>query len=57
MADLTAQEKRAFERVFGMGSGYVLNFSNRTFGNSSSTPPAATSITKKGLLGIVWANS
>jgi hypothetical protein len=31
MADLTAQEKRAFERVFGMGSGYVLNFSNRTF--------------------------
>ena len=31
MAELTAQEKRAFERVFGMGSGYVLNFSNRTF--------------------------
>jgi hypothetical protein len=31
MADLTAQEKRSFERVLGMGSGYVLNFSNRTF--------------------------
>lgn len=31
MADLTAIEKRAFERLFGMGSGYVLDFSNRTF--------------------------
>jgi hypothetical protein len=31
MADLTAKEKRAFERLLGMGSGYVLNFSNRTF--------------------------
>jgi hypothetical protein len=31
MADLTAPEKRAFERLLAMGSGYVLNFSNRTF--------------------------
>jgi hypothetical protein len=31
MADLTPQEKRDFERVLGMGDGYVLNFSNRTF--------------------------
>jgi hypothetical protein len=31
MADLTPQEKRAFERVLAMGDGYVLNFSNRTF--------------------------
>ena len=28
---LTAAEKRKLERLFGMGSGYVLNFSNRTF--------------------------
>jgi len=31
MADLTILEKRQFERLLGMGSGYVLNFSNRTF--------------------------
>jgi hypothetical protein len=31
MADLTPQEKRMFERVLEMGSGYVLNFSNRSF--------------------------
>jgi Abortive infection C-terminus len=32
MADLTNAEKRKFERIFGMGGGYVLDFSNRTFG-------------------------
>jgi len=31
MSDLSNIEKRRFERLFGMGSGYVLNFSNRTF--------------------------
>jgi hypothetical protein len=31
MSDLTNQEKRKFERIFGMGTGYVLDFSNRTF--------------------------
>lgn len=31
MSDLTPIEKRKLERLFGMGSGYVLNFSNRTF--------------------------
>lgn len=31
MADLNAIEKRKLERALGMGSGYVLNFSNRTF--------------------------
>lgn len=31
MADLTNVEKRQFERLLGMGSGYVLDFSNRTF--------------------------
>ena len=31
MSDLTASEKRKLERRFGMGSGYVLTFSNRTF--------------------------
>ncbi len=31
MADLTPLEKRSLERLFGMGGGYVLNFSNRTF--------------------------
>lgn len=31
MADLTTIEKRKLERALGMGSGYVLNFSNRTF--------------------------
>lgn len=31
MSDLTAVEKRKLERLFGMGSGYVLDFSNNTF--------------------------
>jgi hypothetical protein len=31
VADLTNLEKRQFERLLGMGSGYVLDFSNRTF--------------------------
>ena len=31
MADLSNLEKRSIEKLFGMGSGYVLNFSNRTF--------------------------
>lgn len=31
MADLTQIEKRKLERALGMGSGYVLNFSNNTF--------------------------
>jgi len=31
MSDLTSAEKRKLERALGMGSGYVLNFSNRTF--------------------------
>ena len=32
MVDLTNQEKRNLEKLFGMGSGFVLVFSNRTFG-------------------------
>lgn len=31
MSDLTNLEKRKFEQLLDMGSGYVLNFSNRTF--------------------------
>ncbi len=31
MSDLSAGEKRRLEKLFGMGSGYVLNFSDRTF--------------------------
>jgi hypothetical protein len=31
VSDLTNLEKRKFERLFEMGGGYVLNFSNRTF--------------------------
>lgn len=31
MSNLTSSEKRKLERLFGMGSGYVLDFSNRTF--------------------------
>jgi len=31
MSDLTAIEKRKLERTLGMSSGYVLDFSNRTF--------------------------
>lgn len=31
MSDLTAVEKRKFEQLLGMSSGYVLNFSNRSF--------------------------
>ena len=32
MSSLTDIEKRYFEKLFGMGSGYVLDFSNATFG-------------------------
>lgn len=32
MSDLTSIERRKLERLFGMSSGYVLNFSDRTFG-------------------------
>lgn len=31
MSDLTNAEKRNLEKLFGMSSGYVLNFSDRTF--------------------------
>ena len=31
MSDLTSTEKRKLEQLLGMGSGYVLSFSNRTF--------------------------
>jgi hypothetical protein len=31
VSDLSNIEKRKLEQLFGMGSGYVLNFSNRTF--------------------------
>ncbi len=33
MADLTWPEKRKLEQFFGMDSGYVLDFSNRSFGD------------------------
>ena len=32
MSDLSSLEKRRLEKLFGMASGYVLDFSNRTFG-------------------------
>ena len=32
MSNLSSIEKRKLERLFGMSSGYVLNFSDRTFG-------------------------
>lgn len=32
MSDLSSIERRKLERLFGMESGYVLNFSDRTFG-------------------------
>lgn len=32
MADLTTIEKQILEKLFQMGSGYVLNFSDRTMG-------------------------
>jgi hypothetical protein len=31
LSNLTQVEKRKFERLLGMGGGYVLNFSNRSF--------------------------
>lgn len=31
MADISSIERRKLERLFRMGSGYVLDFSNRTF--------------------------
>src|SRR6202011_6138897 len=31
MSDLTPFEKRRFEQLLGMASGYVLDFTNRTF--------------------------
>lgn len=32
MSDLSGSERRNLERLLGMGSGYVLDFSDRTFG-------------------------
>ena len=32
MSDLSGSERRKLEKFLGMGSGYVLNFSDRTFG-------------------------
>ncbi len=32
MSDLSITEKMKLEKLFGMESGYVLDFSNRTFG-------------------------
>lgn len=32
MSDLTGSERRKLEKLLGMGGGYVLNFSDRTFG-------------------------
>ena len=32
MSDLTRSERRNLEKLLGMGTGYVLNFSDRTFG-------------------------
>ena len=32
MSDLSGSERRKLEKLLGMGSGYVLNFSDRTFG-------------------------
>jgi len=31
MSDLTSVEKLKLEKIFEMGGGYVLDFSNRTF--------------------------
>lgn len=33
MADLTGSDRRKLEKMLGMGGGYVLNFSDRTFGD------------------------
>lgn len=33
MADLTGSDRRKLEKLLGMGGGYVLNFSDRTFGD------------------------
>lgn len=33
MSDLTGSERRKLEKLFGMSSGYVLTFSDRTFGD------------------------
>ena len=36
MSDLTFLEKRKFEQLLGMGTGYVLDFSNRSFAEFAS---------------------
>ena len=33
MSDLNTNEKLKLEKLFDMGTGYVLDFSNRTFSN------------------------
>ena len=40
MSDLTAIEKLKLEKLFGVESGYVLNFSNRTFSEFIMPRPA-----------------
>ena len=32
MSDLSGSDRRKLEKLLGMGGGYVLNFSDRTFG-------------------------
>lgn len=43
MANISSIERRKLERLFRMGSGYVLDFSDRTFSEcwrrSKSDPP------------------
>lgn len=33
MFDLSGSDRRKLEKLLGMGGGYVLNFSDRTFGD------------------------
>lgn len=33
MSDLTGNERRKLEKLLGMSSGYILNFSDRTIGD------------------------
>ena len=46
MSDLTNLEKRKLEKLLGMASGYVLNFSNKTFAEFVMDCTGLTSLTR-----------
>jgi len=52
VSSLKAIEKRVFEDLFGMASGYVLDFSNNTFAEFSVRLPVSTFMRRNRQMGF-----